>query len=106
VIVPEDIERYAEEHTTPHEPLLAELAAETRATLECPQMLTGPIEGRLLGFLVWAFRAERVLEVGTYSGYSAISMAVGLSDVGHIDTCELSEEHASVARRYIERAGL
>jgi len=106
VIVPEDIERYAEEHTTPHEPLLAELAAETRATLECPQMLTGPIEGRLLGFLVWALRAERVLEVGTYSGYSAISMAAGLPDGGRIDTCELSEEHASVARRYIERAGL
>ena len=106
MIVPEDIERYAEEHTTPHEPLLAELAAETRATLECPQMLTGPIEGRLLGFLVWALRASRVLEIGTYSGYSALSMASGLPDGGHIDTCELSEEHASVARRYIERAGL
>ena len=58
VIVPDDIERYAAEHTTPHDALLAELAEETRATLECPQMLTGPIEGRLLGFLVWSLRAR------------------------------------------------
>jgi len=106
VIVPEDIERYAEAHTTPHEPLLAELAAETRETLECPQMLTGPIEGRLLEYLVWSLRAQRVLEIGTYSGYSALSMAAGLPDGGHIDTCEISEKHAAVARSYIERAGL
>ncbi len=104
MIVPDDIEQYALEHTTPHDALLAELAEETRATLECPQMLTGPIEGRLLGFLVWSLRAERVLEVGTYSGYSAISMAAGLPEGGRIDTCEISEKHAEVARRYIERA--
>jgi caffeoyl-CoA O-methyltransferase len=106
VIVPDNIERYALEHTTPHDALLAELAEETRETLERPQMLTGPIEGRLLSFLVWALRAERVIEVGTYSGYSAISMAAGLPEGGRIDTCEISEQHAEVARRYIERAGL
>jgi predicted O-methyltransferase YrrM len=106
VIVPDDIERYAAEHTAPHDPLLAELAEETRATLECPQMLTGPIEGRLLGFLVWALSAKSVLEIGTYSGYSAISMAAGLPEGGHIDTLEISEKHAAVAQRYIERAGL
>ena len=104
MIVPDDIERYAAEHTTPHDALLAELADETRATLECPQMLTGPIEGRLLGFLVWSLRAQNVLEIGTYSGYSAISMAAGLAEGGRIDTLELSEQHAEVARRYIERA--
>ena len=86
MIVPDDIERYAAEHTTPHDALLAELAEETRATLECPQMLTGPIEGRLLGFLVWSLRATNVLEIGTYSGYSAISMAAGLAEGGRIDT--------------------
>jgi caffeoyl-CoA O-methyltransferase len=106
VIVPDDIERYASEHTSPHDSLLAELAEETKATLENPGMLTGPIEGRLLGFLVWSLRAKRVLEVGTYSGYSAISMASGLAEGGHIDTCEVSEKHAAVASRYIERAGL
>ena len=105
-VVQPDLERYAEEHTTAHPPLLAELAEETRATLEVPQMLTGPVEGRFLQFLVWALQARRVLEIGTYSGYSALSMAGGLPEGGRIDTCELSEKHAAVARRYIERAGL
>ena len=105
-LVHPDIERYAEEHTTPHSPLLEELAQETRDTLRVPQMLTGPVEGRFLQSLVWSLRARRVLELGTYSGYSSLSMAAGLPEDGRIDTCELEEEHAAVARRYIERAGL
>jgi caffeoyl-CoA O-methyltransferase len=105
-LVHPDIERYAEQHTSPHPPLLEELAEETRATLRVPQMLTGPVEGRFLQFLVWSLRARRVLELGTYSGYSSLSMAGGLPDGGEIHTCELDEEHAAVARRYIERAGL
>jgi len=105
-LVHPDIERYAEEHTSPHPPLLEELMQETRETLRVPEMLTGPVEGRFLQFLVWSLGARRVLELGTYSGYSSISMAGGLRDGGSIDTCELDEEHAAVARRYIERAGL
>jgi len=103
-IVLDPIERYAEEHTTPPEPLLAELAAETRATLESPQMLTGTVEGRFLELLVYASGARRVLELGTYSGYSALSMAAGLAPDGRIDTCELDQERANVARRYIARS--
>jgi caffeoyl-CoA O-methyltransferase len=103
-IVPEPIERYAEAHTTPPPPLLAELAEETRATLQVPQMLTGPIEGRFLQQLVFAMSARRVLELGTYSGYSALSMAEGLPPDGRIDTCEVDERHAEVARRYIARS--
>jgi caffeoyl-CoA O-methyltransferase len=104
-IVPEDIERYAEAHTTPHPELLQRLAEETKATLQRPQMLTGTIEGRFLEFIVYMTGARRVLELGTYSGYSAISMAAALPPGGHIDTCEVEEEHAAVARRYIEEAG-
>jgi caffeoyl-CoA O-methyltransferase len=104
-IVPEEIEQYAEDHTTPPDDLLRRLADETRATLQSPQMLTGTIEGRLLEFLVFATRARRVLELGTYSGYSAISMAAALPPDGHIDTCEVDEQHAAVARRYIEESG-
>jgi caffeoyl-CoA O-methyltransferase len=100
-IVPDPIERYAEEHTTPPEPLLAELAQETRETLESPQMLTGTVEGRFLELLVYASGPRRVLELGTYSGYSALSMAGGLPPGGRIDTCELDESRAAVARRYI-----
>ena len=103
-IVPEQIEEYAEAHTTPPPYLLAELAEETRATLASPQMLTGRIEGRLLELLVYALRPRRVLELGTYSGYSALSMAAGLPEGGHIDTCEVDEHHAEVARRYIGRS--
>ena len=104
-VVPEDIEQYAEAHTTVPSELLRRLAEETTATLERPQMLTGTIEGRLLEFLVYAVGACRVLELGTYSGYSAISMAAALPPGGHIDTCEVDEKHAAVAKRYIEEAG-
>jgi caffeoyl-CoA O-methyltransferase len=105
-IVPAEIERYAEAHTTAPSDLLRRLAAETQAELRSPQMLTGPIEGRLLEFLVFALRPMRVLELGTYSGYSSLSMAVALPPGGHIDTCEVDETHAEVARRYHEEAGL
>ena len=103
-ITPEPIERYAEEHTTRPDDLLAALAAETRETLPSPQMLTGTVEGRFLELLVFASGARRVLELGTYSGYSALSMAAGLPEGGHIDTCEVDERHAEVARRYIAQS--
>jgi caffeoyl-CoA O-methyltransferase len=99
-----DVERYAEAHTTLPTDLLAALAEETRATLEAPQMLTGTIEGRFLELLVYASGARRVLELGTYSGYSSLSMAAGLPPDGRIDTCELDEERAAVARRYIAQS--
>jgi caffeoyl-CoA O-methyltransferase len=105
LLVPDEIEAYAEAHTSAPTDLLRRLAEETRATLRSPQMLTGTVEGRLLEFLVFATGARRVLELGTYSGYSAISMAAALPEGGRIDTCEVDEQHAEVARRYIEEAG-
>ena len=104
MIVPDEIDAYAEAHTSPPTELLSELAAETKATLRSPQMLTGTVEGRFLEQLVFALRPRRVLELGTYSGYSSLSMAAGLPEGGHIDTCEVSEEHAEVAQRYIARS--
>ena len=104
-IVPEEIEQYAEAHTSAPTELLRRLAEETKSTLERPSMLTGTIEARLLELLVFAIGARRVLELGTYSGYSAISMAAALPPGGHIDTCEVDETHAAVAQRYIEEAG-
>ena len=88
-IADEKLEEYAERHTTAPDSLLAELAAETKATMSLPQMLTGPIEGRFLQQLVFATGARRVLELGTYSGYSALSMAEGLPPDGRIDTLSL-----------------
>jgi caffeoyl-CoA O-methyltransferase len=100
MIVPDEIDTYAEAHTTPPPELLTELAQETKATLSAPGMLTGTVEGRFLEQLVFGLQARRVLELGTFSGYSSLSMAAGLPEGGHIDTCEISEEHAEVARRY------
>jgi caffeoyl-CoA O-methyltransferase len=101
MIVPDEIDQYAAAHTTPPADYLQELAAETRETLRSPQMLTGTIEGRFLELLVHGLGARRVLELGTYSGYSSLSMAAGLPEGGHIDTCEFEEKHAEVARRHI-----
>ncbi len=104
MILREELQRYAEAHVTPPDPLLDELAEETRRTLSAPQMLTGPVEGRFLELLVFATGARRVLEIGTYSGYGSLSMAAGLPPDGRIDTCEIDERHAEVARRYIARS--
>ena len=104
MIVPDEIDGYAAAHTTPPTELLQALADETRATLQAPQMLTGTIEGRFLELLVFGLGAKRVLELGTYSGYSSLSMAAGLPEGGHIDTCEANETHAEVARRYIAQS--
>jgi caffeoyl-CoA O-methyltransferase len=104
-VLPEEIDGYAAEHTTRPTELLARLAEETRATLAAPQMLTGTVEGRFLEFLVYATGARRILEFGTFSGYSSISMAAALPAGGHIDTCEIDEKHAAVAQRYIDEAG-
>ncbi len=102
-VVPEGIEAYAEAHTTAPGAFLDELAAETRVTLSSPQMLTGAVEGRLLEFLVFLTGARRVLEIGTYSGYSALSMARALPADGTIDTLELDPKHAEFASGWIDR---
>jgi caffeoyl-CoA O-methyltransferase len=99
------VEAYGEAHTTPQGEVLSRLAEETRETLRSPQMLTGTVEGRFLELLVFGLRARRVLEIGTYSGYGTLSMAAGLPPDGRIDTCEIDEKHAEVARRYIAEAG-
>ena len=95
---------YAEAHTTPHPDFMRELAEETRRTLPIPEMLSGHLEGRLLEMLVFATGAKRVLELGTYSGYSALAMARGLPEDGRIITCEFSDEHADFAQRHIDRS--
>jgi caffeoyl-CoA O-methyltransferase len=105
-IVDPAVEAYAEAHTTPQHRVLSLVADRTREHLESPGMMVGTIEGRFLEMLVFALRARRVLEVGTFSGYSAISMAAGLPPDGSIVTCEISERHAEFARRHIEEAGL
>ena len=105
-IVQEDVERYAEEHTTPVAELFERLAAETREKSNAPQMMVGLLEGRFLEFLVRQTKAMRVLELGTFTGWSSISMALGLADEGGIVTCDVDEETNAIAQRYAEEAGV
>jgi caffeoyl-CoA O-methyltransferase len=103
-IADDRIEAYAEEHSSAPDPLLVELAAETRSTMAAPQMLTGPVEGRFLEVLVAAMGAERVLEIGTFTGYAALSMASALPPGGRVDTLDIEPKHAEVAQRYFDRS--
>src|SRR5919204_956664 len=105
-IVEPSVEAYAAEHSTPESDLFARLAAETREKTTAPQMMVGQVEGRLLAELVRLSRATRVLEFGTFTGYSSISMALALPAGGHIITYDIEPETTAVARRYAEEAGV
>jgi predicted O-methyltransferase YrrM len=99
-----DLDAYLDAHATPLEPLLQENYEATYASLSSPQMIAGPVLGRLLRFLVAIAAPQLVLEIGTFSGYSALAMAGGLPPGGRILTCELSPERAEFARRYFARS--
>ena len=101
-VVDEKIEAYAVAHSTAEHPVLGALAAETRETEESHGMMVGPLEGRFLETLVWLSGARRILAIGTFTGYSALSMAAALPPDGRLITCELSPERAEVARRHFD----
>lgn len=98
------LDAYVDAHATPLEPLLQENYEETHASLSTPGMIAGPVLGRLLRFLVAIAAPHLVLEIGTFSGYSALAMAGGLPPEGRIVTCELSPERAQFAQGYFDRS--
>ena len=102
--ITEQLQDYAEQVSSPHDPFLVELSDETDRSLGWSQMLTGPVAGRFLEFLVAAARPRRILEIGTFSGHGTLSMAAALPTDGHIDTCELDPERAALARSYFDRS--
>jgi caffeoyl-CoA O-methyltransferase len=104
--IPDEIEEYAERYTTARAEVFERLGAETEETQEAPQMMVGTIEGAFLSFLVGMTRATRVLEVGTFTGWSAIAMARALPPEGRLVTLDINEETTAVARRYAEEAGV
>jgi caffeoyl-CoA O-methyltransferase len=104
VPLPEDLERYAAEHTGPVSPLLEEIERETRERTGHPGMLTGRVEGTFLRMLVGISGARRVVDIGTFTGYSALMMAEGLPEDGLLITCEIVEAHADMARRFFARS--
>jgi caffeoyl-CoA O-methyltransferase len=103
-IIPKPLDDYCLAHTTPAGPLLDELAAWTRTHCKLQQMLTGPVEGTFLRMLVQASGARHVLEVGTFTGYSALSMAAGLPDDGELITCDIDPETNAIARSFWARS--
>jgi caffeoyl-CoA O-methyltransferase len=105
-IVKEDVERYAADHSTPDPEFFRRLEEETRATTTAPQMMVGPLEGQFLGWLVRLSGAQSILEIGTFTGYSSISMALALTNGGRIVSLDVNEETTAVARRYAEEAGV
>ncbi len=105
-IVNEDVEGYAANHSTPDPDFFRRLEAETRAISEIPQMMVGPLEGQFLGWLARLSQARNVLEIGTFTGYSSISMALQLPEGGRIVSLDVNEETTAAARRYAEEAGV
>lgn len=103
-IVPVAIEEYCAAHSDAASPLLRELEDYTRAHCQDAQMLTGAVEGALLRLLVEVSGAQRVLEIGTFTGYSALTMAEALPSAGRIITCEVNPEHARIAQSFFDRS--
>jgi caffeoyl-CoA O-methyltransferase len=106
VIVADELEAYAEAHSEAPTDILRRLADETQERMSSPQMIVGPLQGRFLETLVRISAARRVLELGTFTGYSSISMAPALPEGGRIVTCDVDERAQAIARRYAEEAGV
>lgn len=103
-LVDQKIEDYAVAKSEPTEKLLHELVEETYRRVEMPQMLTGPIEGRFLKMMVQVTNARRILEIGMYTGYSALSMAEGLPEDGELFTCDINPIVIEIAKSYFARS--
>ena len=106
LLVDESIDQYAFRNTSAEPDLLQSLAERTYREIDDPQMLTGRVEGRLLKFIVQLSRPKFVLEVGTFTGYSALSMAEGLGDDGRILTCEIDPVAQKVAQAAFDASPL
>ena len=96
----EAVEQFAHDHTEPESELFRRLRDETYRDMNCPQMQVGRIEGRFLKMLVRLTGARRILEIGMFTGYSALMMAEGLPEDGRIITCDVDPKAEAIARRY------
>lgn len=103
-LVSEKIEAYAADHTRAQPEVLDRLAQETRRSMKHSEMLTGRLEGGFLRLMVRAFQARRIVEIGMFTGYSALSMAEALPDDGKLITCEVNPEAETIARRYFRES--
>ncbi len=100
------LQRYAEQHTTAHTALLAKIERDTHAQVLKPRMLSGHLQGRLLALISHMVKPKTILEIGTYTGYSAICLAEGLREGGKLITIDNNEELETRVRGYFREAGL
>ena len=100
------LQRYSEEHTSFETELLRKINRETHVQIMGPRMLSGHLQGRLLSMISHMVRPRTILEIGTYTGYSAICLAEGLTAGGKIITVDINEELEARARSYFQEAGL
>ena len=104
--IAKEIEDYARLFTSPESEVMNELNRETYLNKMQPRMLSGHIQGSFLSMISKMIKPSTILEIGTYTGYSAIALASGLSQDGILTTLEFNEEHENFARKYFEKAGL
>jgi caffeoyl-CoA O-methyltransferase len=104
-LLPDAVEAYVLAHTSGESELLQRLVEETQASLEFPQMNVGRVVGQFLGMMVRLSGARRVLEVGTFSGYSGLCLAEHLPSDGQLITCDVDPKATNVARRYFDESG-
>jgi caffeoyl-CoA O-methyltransferase len=103
-IVPPEIEAYTHDHTSPRPSLFDELRERTYASMASPHMQVGRVEGTLLKMLCALAGARRVLEVGTFTGYSALCMAEALPEGGEVVTCDIDPAAVEIARSFFARS--
>jgi predicted O-methyltransferase YrrM len=104
--LPEKIEQYACQHTQAESDVLAKLNRETWAKVLIPRMLSGHLQGRALSMFSKMIRPKTILEIGTYTGYSAICLSEGLQEDGKLHTIDINEELKSMSSSYFEKAGI
>ncbi|MBN2236200.1 MAG: O-methyltransferase [Bacteroidales bacterium] len=100
------IVKYTEEHSSPHSDLLNELYRETHLKVMHPRMLSGSQQGKFLSMISRMIQPKSILEIGTYTGYSAICLAEGLDANGKLYTLELNQELEAIASKYFNKSGL
>lgn len=103
--LPEKIDQYVVEHSQQEPEVLKELSKETWQKVLNPRMLSGAFQGRVLSMISKLIRPKNVLEIGTYTGYSSICIAEGLTEGGMIDTLDINEELEDLQNKYFEKSG-
>jgi caffeoyl-CoA O-methyltransferase len=105
-LVSPEIEKYIEAHTTGESDVLQQLNRKTQTDVLMPQMLSGKVQGQFLKFISQMVQPERVLEIGTFTGYAAICLAEGLTENGKLFTIDINEELEAIVKTHVEKAGL